>query len=1342
MDPQEHNQGNRRKKRRRGAGRRRRPDAGRALHPALSRLESALAECTRADASRLRRDLSRLSRSAPESGPDRSSIERIEQRITEAMGFRAERESRRPEPRYDDALPVVQRRDDIAQAIRDHQVVVLCGETGSGKSTQLPKMCLDAALGLEFGARGAIAHTQPRRIAARAVASRVAEELGVKLGEEVGYKVRFESRTSAHSLVTVLTDGVLLAETRTDPDLLAYDAIIIDEAHERSLTIDFLLGYLHRLLPRRPDLRVIITSATIDPESFKRRFEAAGRSVPIIEVSGRTYPVETRYRPTITPENPEPDLSVEIADAAEELAAELPNADVLVFLPGEREIRDAANELRSRNLTRTEVLPLYARLSLAEQQRALSPGHPEVRRIVLATNVAETSLTVPGIRAVIDTGLARVSRYSTRRKVQLLPIEPVSRASANQRAGRCGRVGPGVCVRLYEEPDFLSRDEFTLPEIQRSNLASVILQMKSLNLGEPESFPFIDPPDARAIKDGYDTLLELGATDHGQNLTKLGRTLARFPVDPRIARMIIAASDEGCLDEVLVIAAALETQDPRVRPSESAGAADEAHERFADETSDFMSLLKMWTFVHDLKDKLSASKFKRACSQNFLSWLRIREWTNTHRQLRQLASDLRLRRASAPDDPAAIHRALLTGLLSSIGRKTETAEFAGPRGTRFHIHPGSGQFSTKPQWVVSAELVRTTKLYARTVARVQPEWIERSGEHLLKFGYSDPSFNRDTGRVEASERVTILGLELHSGRRVDFGRVDPETARELFIHAGLVEGELRSSAPFLRHNRKLIEQVEALEAKARRRDILADAESRFRFYDERLPPEVNSGRTLDKWRKQAERDEPNRLFMQEHHAIAGETDDITPQRFPDTMTAAGGVSIPLEYVHDPESDADGVTAVVEADELARIESTDADRVVPGLLADRVETTIRALPKRVRRTFDIAEAVHATLDRLRANPDTPISQTIADAISGLSGARVSPADIEAIDMPRHLRLNVRVASADGKVLAEGRDLADVRRRVVKQVGNLEDRLRHKGSARFEQESLRTWDVGDIPESIVVDTDASSGDILGFPALVDEGDAVALRVRPTRAVAAADHTAGVRRLFQFQARRELRSLFRHEPGFDELSARHALIGTREQLEDGLGLIACDRAFMGGAPIRDAHTFEKTLELFWGDLSIHARAAVDLASRIFVRYAKLIARIDAGLPPAWTNVERDVTAQVRALVYPGFLTATPPEWLKHLPRYLNAAEQRIDRLAGSGGGLAADAQHLALVRRHLGQLIDRARVNETQGRSEPALVRYRWLIEELRVSLFAQKLGTAERISPQRLDEFWSRLRDGRA
>ncbi|HEX8498438.1 MAG TPA: ATP-dependent RNA helicase HrpA, partial [Actinomycetales bacterium] len=993
---------------------------------------------------------------------------------------------------YPEQLPVSAVRDEIAAAIRDHQVVIVAGETGSGKTTQLPKICLE----LGRGVAGMVGHTQPRRIAARTVAERIAEEMGVELGSVVGWSVRFTDRTSEGTLVKVMTDGILLAEIQRDRTLSRYDTIIIDEAHERSLNVDFLLGYLKQLLPRRPDLKIVITSATINPGRFSRHFDDA----PVIEVSGRTFPVEVRYRPVIDPDDPDADPDRDqtqaVCDAVGELCAEGPG-DILVFLSGEREIRDTADALNAMSLRHTEIAPLYARLSSAEQHRVFEPHTG--RRVVLATNVAETSLTVPGIRYVVDPGTARISRYSRRLKVQRLPIEPVSQASAAQRAGRCGRVADGICIRLYSQDDFESRPEFTEPEILRTNLAAVILQMTALGLGDIGAFPFVEPPDRRSVRDGVQLLHELGAIDADEadprrRLTPVGRQLAQLPLDPRIARMVVEADTEGCLREVLVVAAALSIQDPRERPPDQQAQADQHHARFADRTSDFLSWLNLWEYLREQQRELSSSAFRRLCKAEHLHYLRVREWQDVHGQLRQVVAGLGLVVAPRAEPGTAVdadrlHRALLSGLLSHIGlRDAATRDYLGARGARFAAWPGSALAKKPPTWVMAAELVETSRLWGRTLGRIDPEWAERLAPHLVRRSYSEPHWSSRRGSAMASEKVLLYGVPLVAARPVAYGSIDPEVSRELFIRHALVEGDWKTRHAFFSANRELLDDAEDLERRARRRGLVVDDQALFEFYDERVPADVVSTAHFDTWWKRAGRKDPELLTFTPEMLQTEQAEAVDVADYPTTWPV-GDLQLPVTYQFEPGTAADGVTVHVPLAVLGRLPADVFDWQIPGLRHDLVTALIRALPKAVRRTLIPApDRASQALQRVEPNQGRMLD-VLGVALEELTGTRVPPEDWDLSAVPEHLRVTVRVEDEDGRVLAEGKDLPELQQR-------LRPQLRQALSAAaddLERHGLTSWDVGELPLTRTLTQGGHQ--VEGHPALVDEGTTVAVRVLPT-------------------------------------------------------------------------------------------------------------------------------------------------------------------------------------------------------------------------------------------------------
>ncbi|GAB3590658.1 ATP-dependent RNA helicase HrpA [Angustibacter peucedani] len=1262
-----------------------------------------------------RRRPRRGGRSTPTRSTPRFSPEQVEARRASV-----------PEITYPE-LPVSAVREDIAALVRDHQVVIVAGETGSGKTTQLPKICLELGRGVE----GVIGHTQPRRIAARTVAERIAEEVGTPVGELVGWSVRFTDRAGPQTLVRVMTDGILLAEIQRDRLLSRYDTLIVDEAHERSLNVDFLLGYLKQLLPQRPDLKVIITSATIDPERFSRHFDDA----PVIEVSGRTYPVEMRYRPVVDPDDPDSDPDRDqtqaVCDAVVELSQEGPG-DVLVFLSGEREIRDTAEALRGLDLRHTEVVPLYARLSSAEQHRVFEPHTG--RRVVLATNVAETSLTVPGIRYVVDPGTARISRYSRRLKVQRLPIEKVSQASAQQRAGRCGRVAEGICVRLYSEEDFLARPEFTEPEILRTNLASVILQMTSIGLGDIAAFPFVEPPDRRSVRDGVQLLHELGAIDPDQadprkRLTKAGRQLAQLPLDPRLARMVLEGDREGCLREVLVVAAALSIQDPRERPVDAQAQADQQHARFRDPTSDFVAWLNLWNYLREQQKALSGNAFRRMCRSEYLHYLRVREWQDVHSQLRQVVKQLGLERSSGYDaegglDADRLHRALLSGLLSHVGLRDAVArDYLGARGAHFSIWPGSAVAKKPPTLVMAAELVETSRLWGRTVARIEPEWAEALAPHLVRRSYSEPLWSSKRAAVMARERVLLYGVPLVADRLVGYGQVDPPLARELFVRHALVEGDWRTHHRFFAANRALLDDVEALEQRARRRDLLVDDQVLFDFYDARIPADVVSGRHFDAWWKAQRRETPDLLTFTPDLLVRDTAGSVSDEDFPTTWTAHG-TDLAVTYQFEPGTEADGVTVHVPLPVLGRLGPHPFDWQIPGLRHELVTALIRGLPKAVRRGLIPAPDRASDVLRQVGPDDGSLLDVLGPALEDLTGTRVDPDDWAPDALPPHLRVTFRVEDERGRTLGEGKDLG-----VLQQ--QLRPTLREaiaQGPDSIERTGLTTWDVGTVPRThrTVVEGHA----VEGYPALVDAGATVALRVFTTPAEAEAAHRAGVRRLVRLGVRPPVPYVLSQLSNAAKLVLSRAQHASATELVDDCTDAAVDVLVerQGGADgVRDADAFEGLRRAVGAELDQQTLDVVERVERVlaaaFDVQARLRGTTSMQLLPAMT----DLQAQLDRLVGPGFVTRAGAARLPDLLRYLQAMAVRLDRLPDDP---ARDRTSQAQVEMAQAELDD-ALARVPAGR-EPsaALLDVRWMVEELRVSLFAPTMRTAHPVSPQRI------------
>ncbi|GHD21313.1 ATP-dependent helicase [Nocardiopsis kunsanensis] len=1296
--------------------------------PTPSALRARLRDLMPADRHRLRRRLDGLDKIRDERRKP-AVLAQIARDVDEAdLRVQLRRESL-PELHYPEELPVSDRRADIAEAIRDNQVVIVAGETGSGKTTQLPKICME----LGQGVMGTIGHTQPRRLAARTVAERIADEVGTPLGETVGYKVRFTDSSSSNTLVKLMTDGILLAEIQHDRMLRQYDTLIIDEAHERSLNIDFLLGYLRQLLPKRPDLKVIITSATIDPERFSRHFDDA----PIVEVSGRTYPVEVRYRPIsdeiLDPEEKNPgggtdrDQTQAILDAVDELGREAPG-DVLVFLSGEREIRDTAEALEKKKLPGTEVLPLYARLSAAEQKRVWSSHRG--RRIVLATNVAETSLTVPGIKYVIDPGTARISRYSHRTKVQRLPIEAVSQASANQRKGRCGRVSEGICIRLYSEEDFLSRPEFTDPEILRTNLASVILQMASLGLGDVAAFPFVDGPDHRQIKDGVNLLDELGALSGGKgpgkrSLTRTGRRLAQLPVDPRLGRMVLEAEERGCLPEVLVITSALSVQDPRERPADQQQQAQQAHARFAEKESDFLAYLNLWKHLRQKQRELSGNQFRKLCREEYLNYLRVREWQDIHGQLKQVLRRMDVE-VPAPSenaaDPRGVHMSLLAGLLSHVGLKDpDKHEYLGGRGARFAIFPGSGLFKKQPRYVMAAELVETSKLWGRMVAKIEPEWAEELGGHIVKRNYSEPHWERKRGAVMAFERVTLYGVPIVAGRKVSYGSIDPEVSRELFIRRALVEGDWDTRHHFFHDNRKLLNEVEDLEHRARRRDIVVDDEALFDFYDRRVPDHVVSAAHFDSWWKKARRTDPELLDLTREELINDGVDEVSEDDYPD-LWRQGPFTFRLTYQFEPGSDSDGVTAHVPVKYLNQVEDKGFDWQIPGLRDELVTALIRSLPKPLRRHFvpvpDNAAKARGGLDPA----DGSLLDALAAELTQMSGERVSSSDFDLDRVPDHLRITFRAVDDKERKLAESKDLEKLR---VKLKPRLREAIVTEAKG-VERRGITSWDFGNLEQTL--ERKALGPNVKGYPALVDEGESVAIRIFDTPAEQRAAMRAGTRRLLMLTVPSAAQAVSKGLNNPDKLALADNPHGSVKKMLDDAEEAAVDHLLMReGGPVWNAEAFATLAERVRTDLGEKLAEVLDKAARVLVLWRKVSKKVKGSTSMAVLPSLNDVQGQLGELVFDGFVTRTGTERLDDVHRYLRGIEHRLDKLPENP---RRDQVNMAKVVQ-MAQAVRQVRGRLKPGReADPDVVELWWMLQEYRVSLFAQELRTAYPVSDKRI------------
>ena len=1281
------------------------------------------------------------------------------------------------------------KRDEIAQAMADHQVIIVCGETGSGKTTQLPKIALALGRGklnASPGQRGKwIGHTQPRRIAASSVAKRIAEELKTPLGDVVGYKVRFQDRLSKDASVKLMTDGILLAETQNDPLLEAYDTIIIDEAHERSLNIDFLLGYIRQILPRRPDLKVVVTSATIDADRFAQHFASSKGPAPVIMVSGRTFPVEMRWRPF--EESREHDLNDAIADAVDELWTGHASGDILVFLPGEREIREANDHLR-KHLTHSavtrgaEVLPLCARLSQSDQERVFESHNG--RRIVLATNVAETSLTVPGIRYVIDVGTARVKRYSLRSKVEQLMVEPISQAAANQRAGRCGRVANGICIRLYDEKDFNGRPRFTDPEILRSSLAGVILRMKSLHLGVVDDFPFIEAPSKRAITDGYQLLAELGAVNDANELTRTGVELAKLPLDPRVGRMILEARDRQALDEVLIIASAMSVQDVRDRPMEAQAQADQAHVKFDDEKSEFTGYLKLWKWLSEARGgksaagsehKLSNRQYEQLLRQNFVNIRRVREWRDTHTQLHTTVAEHRWHLNSLPATYEQIHLSMLAGLLGNVGYKQDDEDvYLGARGIKFYRHPGA-HLSKKPgRWTVVSELVETTRLFGRGIANIEPTWLEQVGGHLLRKQLLDPHWEKKSGEVIALERATLYGLVVYSGRRVPFGKVDPQTAREIFIREALVQGQWETSLPFLAANHKMIAKVEELEHKSRRQDVLVDDELIFAFYDQQIPADVCSGRLLEAWYRQEVKRQANLLLLSREELMRHEAAGITTQAFPKTIRL-GGTDCNATYLHEPGDARDGVTVTVPLFVLNQVSEERCEWLVPGLLKDKIHALLKSLPQKPRSRFVPLPESASKLAEALGTPEAFGSGSLTDAllkkVRDITSLDVKRADFKLDMLSPHLFMNLRVVDEHGRQLGMGRNLgalkadwgsqargafqalaqlkvqpstgpataahskdANAKQNVsgtaghAAKVGGSPSGTPSQKAPAVSQQRYTAWTFGDLPELMEINKGGQS--LIGFPALVDLNDAVQIEVFDEPEVAAQKHREGLRRLFALQIKDALKYLEKNIPDLQKMAVAYMPLGTADELRQQIIEVALDRAFLMDPLPADEFSFKKRIDVGRGRLTLIANEVARLAGIILLEFAVATRKIkDTKNAP---DATADCAQQLQRLVNKRFLALTPWTQLQHYARYLKAIVLRLDKYRADPARDAAKLLELKPQEQRYWRL-----VAERKGAVDDRMLEFRWLLEELRVSFFAQELRTPQPVSVKRLDKAWAQL-----
>ncbi|EIV8467807.1 ATP-dependent RNA helicase HrpA [Vibrio vulnificus] len=1279
-------------------------------------LRKALSQCLIKDRFRLSKRIAGASKINKESARN-AVFDEIALDIAKSMMEVEQRSRHQPKIEYPEILPVSQKKDDIADAIAHHQVVIVAGETGSGKTTQLPKICAE----LGRGKFGLIGHTQPRRLAARSVANRIAEEMETQLGDFVGYKVRFNDQISENTQIKLMTDGILLAEIQHDRFLNQYDTIIIDEAHERSLNIDFILGYLKELLPRRPDLKVIITSATIDPERFSNHFGGA----PIIEVSGRTYPVETRYRPLGGETEDDRDQLEGIFDAVDELCDE-GLGDILIFMNGEREIRDTADALAKRKLKDTEIVPLYARLSAGEQNKIFQPHTG--RRIVLATNVAETSLTVPGIKYVIDPGTARISRYSYRTKVQRLPIEPVSQASANQRKGRCGRVQEGICIRLYSEDDFNSRPEFTDPEILRTNLASVILQMTALGLGDIEAFPFVEAPDKRNILDGVRLLEELGAInsnakDPKKRLTAVGKQLARLPIDPRLARMVLEAPRLGCLKEVMIIAAALSIQDPRERPSDKQQSADDKHRRFYHEDSDFLTFVNLWNHIQKQQKALSGNQFRRQCKDDYLNYLRVREWQDVYFQIHQSMREMEFKLNSEPGSYDAVHSAILTGLLSHIGMKDqEKNEYHGARNARFHIFPGSGLFKKQPKWVMSAELVETSKLWGRIIAKIQPEWIEPLAKHLIKRSHSEPHWSKKQAAVMAYEKVMLYGIPIVPKRLVNYGNIDASVSREIFIRSALVEGDWETKHAFFKQNRKLLLEVEELEHKSRRRDILVDDEELFQFYDQRVGTEVVSGRHFDTWWKQASKKEPELLNFEKEMLFKGDASHVTDLDYPN-FWHQNGLKLKLSYQFEPGDDSDGVTVHIPLPILNQIDPAGFDWQIPGLRHELVVSLIKSLPKTLRKNFVPApNYADAFLSRVTAM-EMPLLDALEKELRRMTGATVLREDWKPDQVPDHLKVTFRAVDERNRKLKEHKDLHELKESLKEKV---QETLSKVADDDIEQQGLHTWSFGELPQ--VYQQKRGGYQVKAFPALVDNKDSVEIKLYETEQEQISAMQAGQRRLILLNVPSPIKYLHANLPNKSKLGLYFNPYGKVLDLIDDCIACGVDKLIEEqGGLVWEPEKFEALKEHVRAELG---DTVVDIAKQVetilttaFNINKKLKGKIDFTMAFALS----DIKAQIEGLIFKGFATECGWKRLPDILRYMKAIERRMEKLPIDPNKDRLHMLKIESVVKDYKELLNKI----PKGLAVPENVKeIRWMIEELRVSFFAQQLGTPYPVSDKRV------------
>lgn len=1285
------------------------------MNEQIKQLQPLIQQCMLSDRFRFNKSLQHLKKTFND-----EKLKQLEKNINSSLQLAVKRAETKPAPTFPAALPVNERFDDICQAIAENQVIVLCGETGSGKTTQLPKICLE----MGRGTFGMIGHTQPRRIAARSVASRIAEELNSELGESVGYKIRFTDKLNKTSHIKVMTDGILLAEIQNDPFLQQYDTLIIDEAHERSLNIDFILGYLKQLLPKRPDLKIIITSATIDPERFAKHFEDA----PVLEVSGRTYPVEVRYRPLNSDDKEEDkneklkDMQQGILNAVDELSHE-GNGDVLVFLSGERQIRETAEALRKHHPDKTEIIPLFSRLSSAEQQKVFK-SH-SLRRIILATNVAETSLTIPGIQYVIDTGYARISRYSYRTKVQRLPIEKISQASANQRKGRCGRTSNGICIRLYSEDDFINRPVFTDAEILRTNLASVILQMHNIRLGDIEKFPFIDKPDSRLVKDGYQLLEELQAMDN-KKITRIGKVLSRFPIDPRYARMLISANDFSSLNEVLIIVSALSIADPRERPMDKQQQADQAHAQFKDEKSDFVAFINLWNYYQEQRHHLTQNKLRKLCKKTFLSYTRMLEWRDIHSQLLNQCNDVKFRINKNVAGYDEIHQALLSGLLSHCGLKNDEGEYQGARNTTFAIFPGSSLRKKKPQWIMAAEMLETQRHYGLTVAQIDPLWLERQASHIIKKSYFEAHWEKRPAQIAAYEKSTLYGLVINPRKKVNYGPIDPDFSRELYIRGAFVDREYSGHAAFFKHNEKLFTDIEKLEHQSRRQDVLVDDEVVYQFYEERIPKGIYNSQKFDSWRKQAEKENPELLFLSKDYLMQHSAGDITEEQYPKNLKV-GNMSLPLSYHFEPGSEDDGVTLTVPLTALNTLNPVQFEWLIPALLREKITQLIKTLPKNIRVNFVPApQYADACIDAIH-DRSAPLIYTISEQLTRMSGITIDDNDWQADTLEPHFFMRFDIRDQDNRSIASGRDLVALQQSLSQEVSK---QFSNTINWDIEKKDLTNWDFDELPNEI--NKTVNKLEVKGFPALQDDDDSVSIVIVDTEDQANAIHHDGLKRLFSLALKQDIKYLLKNLPGIQKICMSYNSFGGCNDLKLSIIDAGIEESFFSGNNnIRNKQDFENRLQQGRNELINNSNEVCTILSQVFERYSAIKKLLKQCNKPNWLVSISDIQSQLDHLIYEDFVYFTPVEHLKNYPRYLQAIQQRLDKLQQA---TERDRQYVNQINPYWERFVE---LND-EYYDNPVFSLYRWMLEEYRVSLFAQGLKTKMPVSEKRVEKQWQEVK----